>query len=60
MSKLYDLHTSIFKEGLYVSRAKLGQLIREYNNFEMPISKRVEQLEKGDPEFMKFIKERIS
>ena len=51
--------TRCYQQGIAVSRREFENKVREYNNYEMPISTRVMTIARGwDSKFFEFLKER--
>lgn len=58
VSNYYKVATLLFQEGIPLTNKELNNLIKEYNNWEMPISKRLENILENNEKFIKFIKDR--
>lgn len=52
--------TQCYMRGIAISNKKFSQLVKQYNNWEMPISKRVSLIaEDKEPKFYEFIKDKV-
>lgn len=58
VSNQYKVATLLFEEGIPTTNRELDGLIKEYNNWEMPITKRLENILENKENFIKFIKDK--
>lgn len=56
VSKTQKILNKLIEYGFSYNRSQVDVLIREYNKFEMPLNKRVENILNNTEDFVKFIK----
>lgn len=55
-SNYYKIATILFQEGIPLTNKEINKLIKEYNNWKLPISKRLENILENKEAFINFIK----
>lgn len=54
--KKFNVQMILYEQNIYMSMIKLASLIKEYNNFKMPITERIDNIIKHPKEFIEWIK----
>lgn len=56
VSRHYRIGTLLFQEGISITNKELKELVKLYNKWEMPVSKRLENILESPNEFVNFVK----